>query len=112
MLRDPKTPVRHRDRRWPAAHVDRLVVEAQDRGWDVQVISTPSGLAFIDVPKLEELTGSEVRSEYRKPGQPRSKPADAIILAPATYNTINKRARRQEGCGVDLVVDGVASAGS
>lgn len=31
-----------------------------------------------------------VRSTYQRPGQPRSRPPDAIIVAPATYNTINK----------------------
>jgi transcriptional regulator with XRE-family HTH domain len=44
----------------------------------------------VDVPTLEEQTGRPVRSQYRKPGEPRSPRADAIIVAPATYNTINK----------------------
>jgi hypothetical protein len=44
----------------------------------------------MDVPKLEAQTGRPVRSEYRSPGDPRSPRADAIIVAPATYNTINK----------------------
>ena len=76
----------------PAGDVDRLVREAQERNWTVQLISTPAGLDFIDVDALEELTGNVVRFEYRKPGQPRSAPADAIVVAPATYNTINKLA--------------------
>lgn len=76
----------------PASHVDRLVTIAHDRDWDVQVIATPAGLDFIDVPALEAQTGNRVRSNYRKPGEPRSKPADAIMVAPATYNTINKLA--------------------
>ena len=76
----------------PAGDVDRLIREAQERDWTVQLISTPAGMDFIDVEALEELTGNVVRSEYRKPGQPRSAPADAIIVAPATYNTINKLA--------------------
>ena len=74
----------------PAGEVGRLVELAQDRGWTVQVIATPSALAFIDVPKLEAQTGRPVRSEYRSPGEPKSPRADAIIIAPATYNTINK----------------------
>ncbi len=76
----------------PAAHVDRLVTLAHERDWDVQIIATPAGLDFIDVPALEAQTGNRVRSNYRKPGEPRSKPADAIMVAPATYNTINKLA--------------------
>jgi phosphopantothenoylcysteine synthetase/decarboxylase len=74
----------------PAAEVGQLVSLAQQRDWDVQVIATPAALDFIDVPSLEAQTGRPVRSQYRKPGQPRSPKADAIIVAPATYNTINK----------------------
>jgi len=66
----------------PAGEVGRLVELAQDRGWSVQVIATPSALAFIDVPKLEAQTGRPVRSEYRSPDEPKSPRADAIIVAP------------------------------
>jgi phosphopantothenoylcysteine synthetase/decarboxylase len=74
----------------PAGDVGRLVDLMRERGWTVQIIATPSALAFIDVPALETLTGRPVRSQYRSPGEPKSPPADAIIVAPATYNTINK----------------------
>ncbi|MEV0619139.1 flavoprotein [Nonomuraea sp. NPDC050404] len=74
----------------PAGDVGRLVALAQDEQWIVQVIATPSALKFIDVPELEQQTGRPVRSQYRDPGEPRSPRADAIIVAPATYNTINK----------------------
>ncbi|TYB41101.1 flavoprotein [Actinomadura chibensis] len=74
----------------PASDVGKLVTLAHKRGWDVQLIATPSALGFIDTQALEAQTGHPVRSEYRKPGQPRSPKADAIIVAPATYNTINK----------------------
>jgi phosphopantothenoylcysteine synthetase/decarboxylase len=76
----------------PAGEVGRLVELAQDRGWTVQIIATPAALAFMDVPKLEAQTGRPVRSEYRSPGEPRSPRADAVIVAPATYNSINKLA--------------------
>jgi Flavoprotein len=74
----------------PAGDVGRLVDLARERGWTVQIIATPSALAFINVPALETLTGRPVRSQYRSPGEPKTPPADAIIVAPATYNTINK----------------------
>ena len=76
----------------PASEPGRLVDLAQDRGWEVQVIATPVAVDFIDVPNLEAKTGRPVRSQYRKPSEPRSSRVDAIILAPATYNTTNKRA--------------------
>jgi phosphopantothenoylcysteine synthetase/decarboxylase len=77
----------------PASEVGTLVKLAQDDGWTVQLIATPPALDFIDLPALEQLTGRPVRSEYRKPGEPRSPRADAIIVAPATYNTVNKFAQ-------------------
>ncbi|TMR89987.1 flavoprotein [Nonomuraea basaltis] len=77
----------------PAGDVGRLVTMAQDQGWTVQIIATPPALDFIDVPQLEQQTGRPVRSQYRKPDEPRSPRADAIIVAPATYNTLNKFAQ-------------------
>jgi phosphopantothenoylcysteine synthetase/decarboxylase len=77
----------------PAGEVGTLVKLAQDDGWTVQIIATPPALSFIDLSALEPQTGRPVRSQYRKPGEPRSPRADAIIVAPATYNTINKFAQ-------------------
>ncbi|MET8144915.1 flavoprotein [Sphaerisporangium sp. NPDC005288] len=77
----------------PAADAGELVSLGQDAGWVVQVVATPSALDFIDVPALERRTGRPVRSRYRKPYEPKPPRADAIIVAPATYNTINKFAQ-------------------
>jgi phosphopantothenoylcysteine synthetase/decarboxylase len=63
---------------------------AIDRGWTVQVIATPAALDFFDQAAIEKITGSPIRSQYNGPGAPRSRIPDAIIVAPATYNTINK----------------------
>lgn len=73
-----------------AADVGRLVAMAQEEGWIVQIVATPSALDFIDVAALERQTGRPVRSRYRKPHEPKPPRADAFIVAPATYNTINK----------------------
>jgi phosphopantothenoylcysteine synthetase/decarboxylase len=77
----------------PASEVGHLVKLAQEQGWTVQVVATPAALDFLDAPAIEAQTGNPVRSQYRKPGELRSRPADAIIVAPATYNTINKWAQ-------------------
>jgi Flavoprotein len=75
----------------PAGDVAKLVIAAQDRGWDVCVIATPQAVRFVDVPALEKLTGHPVRSEYKQPGTPDVlPPPDAMAVAPATFNTINK----------------------
>jgi len=76
----------------PATDAGTIIKIAQQRDWTVQVIATPAALGFLNAGVLETLTGSPLRSAYRLPGQPRSPKADAVIVAPATYNTINKLA--------------------
>ncbi len=100
----------------PAAAVGELVSLALGRGWTVQVIATPSALPFFDARRIEEVTGSPVRSQYSKPGAARSRIPDAIIVAPATFNTINQWAlgltdtyalgvlAEQTGLGIPIVV--------
>lgn len=74
----------------PATAIGTLIGLARDRGWTVQLIATPAALEFFDGPAIETLTGYPVRSQYAKPGAPRSLIPDAVLVAPATYNTINK----------------------
>jgi phosphopantothenoylcysteine synthetase/decarboxylase len=79
----------------PPAAVGELVKLAQGRGWTVCLIATPAAVPFLDVPALEALTGTAVRSNYRSPDGPRLHPlpdASAVVVAPATYNTICKLA--------------------
>jgi hypothetical protein len=74
----------------PAEQVDRAVRQAWARHWSVQVVPTATAVAhFVDVPALERLIGHPVRTTYQMSGEPLP-PADAVIVAPATYNTINK----------------------
>jgi phosphopantothenoylcysteine synthetase/decarboxylase len=75
----------------PAADVGRLVTAAQAAGWTVCVLLTPSAVRFTNAGSLAGLTGYPVRSEYKNPGDADVLPdPDAIIVAPATVNTINK----------------------
>jgi hypothetical protein len=74
----------------PAAAIGTYVKLAQDRGWAVQVVATPAALDFFDQQAIADQSGSPVRSQYAKPGASRSRIPDAILVAPATYNTINK----------------------
>jgi phosphopantothenoylcysteine synthetase/decarboxylase len=74
-----------------ARDVGKLVGFAQDEGWEVCVITTPDGRNFVDVNALHRQTGHAVRTWYKKPGEPdQLPPADAMIVAPATVNTVNK----------------------
>lgn len=74
-----------------ADDVGKLVTAAHEQDWDVGVVATPQGVGFIDVPALQARTGHPIRSAWRSPGDPRPlPPPDAIAVAPATFNTINK----------------------
>lgn len=87
----------------PAARVGEFVAIARARGWDVAVVASPDALPFVDVETLERATDHPVRSAWRRPDEPASVPdADAVVVAPATFNTVNK-------C-VAGVADTVASA--
>ena len=74
-----------------ARDVGILVDLAHADGWEVCVITTPDGRKFVDVPALTAQTGHPVRTHYKSPGDPDVLPAaDAMIVAPATVNTVNK----------------------
>ncbi|MFF9430999.1 flavoprotein [Streptomyces sp. NPDC014746] len=74
-----------------AGEAHRLITAAQEQGWGVGVVATPQGLGFLDTEAIEAQTGYPIRSAWRSPGDPRPlPPADAIAVAPATFNTINK----------------------
>jgi hypothetical protein len=75
----------------PTRQLGQLVSIGQADMWDVCVLTTPGGRQFADIDGLERLTGHPVRSDYKKPGEPDLLPSpDAIIVAPATVNTICK----------------------
>ncbi|GAA0463908.1 hypothetical protein GCM10010361_29780 [Streptomyces olivaceiscleroticus] len=77
-----------------ADDVSKLIATAQQRTWRVGVIATPRGRECVDAAAIEAQTGYPVRSAWRMPGEPRPlPPADAIAVAPATFNTINKWAQ-------------------
>jgi phosphopantothenoylcysteine synthetase/decarboxylase len=75
----------------PTRDIAKFVKMTQRAGWDTCLVVTPSAIRFFSVPELCELTGHTVRSDYKAPGDPDVLPdPDAIIVAPATVNTINK----------------------
>ncbi len=55
------------------------------------MVTTPDGRKFVDTDRLAEQTGHPVRSSYKDPDEPDLLPAaDALVVAPATVNTVNK----------------------
>ncbi|MFE4970813.1 flavoprotein [Kitasatospora sp. NPDC056651] len=74
-----------------AGGVGELIGEARQQGWDVGVVATPDAMALIDSDAIIAQTGFPIRSAWRKPGEPRPLPdPDAIVVSPATFNSINK----------------------
>jgi phosphopantothenoylcysteine synthetase/decarboxylase len=78
----------------PAADATTLIDLAHAAGWTVDVVATPAAVAFLDAQAIRDRTGVAPRSDYAPPGEARSRAssADALIIAPATYNTANKLA--------------------
>ncbi|MFE2069355.1 flavoprotein [Streptomyces sp. NPDC059467] len=75
-----------------AAGVGKLITAAQERGWEVGIIATPVAMnGFFDTAEAEARTGRPIRSAWRRPADPRPfPPPDAVAVAPATFNTVNK----------------------
>ncbi|GGU01679.1 MULTISPECIES: flavoprotein [Streptomyces] len=77
----------------PVFDVARVIEEAQADGWDVCLGLTPAAAGWLaeSLDGLAALTGHPVRWDYRFPGQPDVWPKpDAVVVAPATFNTINQ----------------------
>lgn len=77
----------------PVLEIEILIGLAQDAGWDTCLILTPSAARWRekDVFALSQLTGHPIRSQYKLPREPDVlPPADAMVVCPATSNTINK----------------------
>ena len=85
----------------PAQQVHEFIPSLQLAGWNVCVIATPQAARWIKRGELEVLTGYAVRTDYKLPGEADPLPkAHAILVMPATFNTINKWA---QGIGDTLV---------
>jgi len=78
----------------PAQQTTHTVQHLQEAGWDVCIIATPQVARWIDRSALAQLTGHVVRTDFRLPWEADPLPkADAMLVMPATFNTINKWAQ-------------------
>ena len=77
----------------PVLRVETLIDLAQGAGWDTCLILTPAAARWRekDLFSLSQRTGHPVRSQYKLPREPDVlPPAGAMLVCPATANTINK----------------------
>lgn len=75
----------------PAQAIGDLIGLLQGKGWTVCTIATPRAVGWTDTAAVANQTGFPVHDEYRQPDAAEPLPrADAIAVAPATFNTVNK----------------------
>jgi hypothetical protein len=77
----------------PVVRVSAVITAAQRRGWDACLVVTPTAARWLadDLAALAAQTGHPVRSAYKMPGEADVlPPADAMLIAPATFNMINQ----------------------
>jgi phosphopantothenoylcysteine decarboxylase len=65
--------------------------QLQDDGWDLYVIPTLTAASWLDLDRIAQAAGRPVRSRPRMPEETDELPAaDAVLVAPATFNTLNQ----------------------
>jgi phosphopantothenoylcysteine synthetase/decarboxylase len=77
----------------PSVDLPDFLTWTTGQGWDACAVLTPSALKFAHPARLAEVTGHPARSEYKRPEDPDVlPPPDALVVAPCTFNTVNKLA--------------------
>lgn len=75
----------------PALAWEQPLRQLQEDGWDVYVVPTETTASWLDLDHLAQATGHQVRVRPRRPDEADELPAaGAVLLAPATFNTLNK----------------------
>lgn len=75
-----------------ARRIPDAILAAYERGWTPAVIATDAALAWLDTTKLTALD-VPVLTGQRDPAEAKRLPSpDAVVVAPATFNTVNKLA--------------------
>ncbi|MFF4647485.1 flavoprotein [Streptomyces sp. NPDC001389] len=99
----------------PARRLHIPIQAAQQAGWDVCAILSPSAYRWAsedaegEVEALEALTGHPVRHQYKLPSQADLLPEpDALLVAPLTSNTVNKWAAGiSDTLALGLITEGI-----
>jgi len=70
-----------------------IVAALRDGGWQPRVVGTPASRDWLDLDAVTRLTGVRPQFEYRAPTmEQRGAPPAALLVCPATFNTVNKAA--------------------
>ncbi|MBE9372976.1 flavoprotein [Saccharopolyspora sp. HNM0983] len=75
----------------PILRIEPFLTALRAEGWTVALIATPTAATWIDLDALAAATDCATRVHPRPPREPDSlPPADAVVAAPMTFNSINK----------------------
>jgi phosphopantothenoylcysteine synthetase/decarboxylase len=75
-----------------ARRTPELLSELVAEGWTPSVIATPSAQEWLNTPVIFDLIGVPPRVQRREPSPPKSPDPAAVVVCPATFNTVNKAA--------------------
>ena len=75
-----------------AARCTDVAAALIDDGWTTSIAATHAALPWIAADDVATVTGSPLRVPYRDPSSPSAKDPDAVVVCPATFNTVNKAA--------------------
>lgn len=99
----------------PVLQLDELLRLLRERDWDTYVVLSPTAATWANIDHLAQVSGHPVRAEPRRPQDSDPlPPANAMIAAPVTFNSLNKWALGisdtvalgllNEGLGLDLPI--------
>src|SRR5207302_7819416 len=75
----------------PVLRISEFIIGLQARRWQVSLIATPTAATWIDLGGIASATGCVTRVAPRSLYEPDTlPPADALVAAPLTFNTLNK----------------------
>ncbi len=76
-----------------AERAPEFAAELAGAGWTVSVVATPAASGWVDHEGVTDVTGASAATDYRGPEEPKRGPRpDVVVVAPATFNTLNKLA--------------------
>lgn len=96
----------------PASDIGQLADQLMQRGWEVHIVATEAAVEWIDVEHLEALTSKPVRTRLRGLQEPKAPEAATVVVAPATFNTINLWAAGINNTAALGVLNGALGAGT
>lgn len=75
----------------PVRDWERPARQLQRDGWRLFAFPTPTAASWLDLDSLGQVTAHAVRTRPRLPDEADElPPADAVLVAPATFNTVNQ----------------------